>query len=67
MVCALGGAYVVVIMAEWTVHSRSIRTLGASSQVVTLAGFAMFFIPLAAPWIIDGWRWKAERRPSVCC
>ena len=52
---ALGAAYVVVVMAEWTLNSRSIRALVHVRRLSPWLAWPMFLIPLIAPWLIDGW------------
>jgi hypothetical protein len=56
LVYALGGAYIVMVMAEWTVHTRSIRALVHVRKLSPWLAWPMFLIPLAAPWLVDGWQ-----------
>jgi hypothetical protein len=55
LVYALGGAYVIVIMAEWTLRSRSIRALVHVRKRSPWLAWPMFLFPLILPWLIDGW------------
>jgi hypothetical protein len=55
LVYALGAVYVVVIMAEWTVQSRSVRALVHVRRMSPWLAWPMFLFPLLLPWLIDGW------------
>jgi ABC-type anion transport system duplicated permease subunit len=55
LVYALGSAYVIVVMAEWTAHSRSIRELVHVRRMSPWLAWPMFLVPLTLPWLLDGW------------
>ncbi len=44
-----------VIMAEWTLRSRSIRALVHVRKMSPRPAWAMFLFPLILPWLIGGW------------
>ena len=55
LVYALGGAYMIVIMAERTLRSRSIRALVHVRKMSPWPVWPMFLFPLSLPWLIGEW------------